>query len=402
MKNGRFLRNLEVSDYSSGALSTFITTILMWRNNKRPRRQKIRARNIVGMDRAGGQSDNDRIDYNNGDICETGAAEDDCKLRLIGPYIVVGGILVVVVSTLSITGLVGVTIILMGMRVTYTRVRQSGLLPYLSPSTRRLLAQTSLMDVIANCMRRTPSEGGGLLGYIPPYVMMSLLGTSEEEMRCTAFRLPSPVRRALFRPGVLHALPPQLQAVILPQSASLPPSLQCSSPVQQGQERQEIVNTIGTVEEESPVSHQQGQQQHTCSTIALAEPAVTPAELVREIIRKRVKSAVFSMLKQHALPCALITGFGFTFASRAQKRALMAGLTAATLFVSSIKSGFRIDLTQLLVRTRRLLFSTRSAQIFRFCLLLLVLKVAGSIYWKGRQRPRLASKLPIWGKSAIL
>ncbi len=374
-------------DYSGGALSTSIATMLRWRNNKRSGRQKMRTRSIVGMDRARGQPDNDRGGDNNGDISEAGAAEEDCKMCLIGPFIVVGGILVVTFSTLSITGLAGVIMIFMGMRVTYIRVRRSGLLPYLSPSIRRLLTQTSLLDVISN-RERTTSEGG-LLGYIPPYMMLSLLGTSEQEIRCVAFRLPSPVRRALFRPGVLHALPPQLQAVILPQSASLPPLLQCRSPVQQRQERQEIVNTIGMVGGGSPVSQQQ-QQQYTFSTTAFAEPAVTPAELVWEITWKRVKPAVCSMVKQHALPCALITGFGFAFASSVQRRALMAGLTTATLFVSSVKPGFGIDLTQLLVRARRMLLSTRAAQIFRLCLFLLVLKVARSINWKGRQRPRLA------------
>ncbi len=399
MKNGKLLQNHKVGDYSSGVLSTFITTMLRWRNNKRSERQKMRTRSIVGMDRARVLPDTDRGGDNNGDIGEAGAAEEDCKMCLIGPYIVVvGGILVVVLSTLSITGLVGVTMIFMGMRVTYIRVRRSGLLPYLSPSIRRLLTQTSLVDVILN-HERTTSEGG-LLGYIPPYMMLSLLGTSEQEIRCIAFRLPSPVRRALFRPGVLHALPPQLQAVILPQSSSLPPSPQCRSPVQQRQERQEIVNTIGMVGGGSPVSQQQ--QQYTFSTTAFAEPAVTPAELVWEITWKRVKPAVCSIVKQHALPCALITGFGFAFASSAQRRALMAGLTTATLFVSSMKSGFGIDLTQLLVRIRRMLLSTRAAQIFRLCLFLLVLKAAGSINWKGRQRPRLASKLHIWGKSVTL
>ncbi len=359
----------------------------------------MRTLSIVGMDRTRGQPDNDSGGDSNGDFGEAAAAEEDCKTRVRGPYIIVGGILVVLYSALSITGLVGITIIFMGMRVTYARVRRCGLLTYLSPSIRRLLTQTSIMDVIANREEVTNEEG--LLGYIPPCMMLSLLGTSEQEIRSIAFRLPSPVRRALFRPGVLHALPPLLQTVLLPQSASLSPLLQCRSPVRRRQEGQEIVNNIGMAGGGSPASQQQ-QQLYTFSTATFVEPAVTPAELVWEIIWKRAKTAAGSMVKQHALPCALMTGLGLTVVSSTQRRALMAGLTTATLFVSSAKVGIGIDLKQLLVRARRMLVSTRAAQIFRLCLFLLVLKVAGSINWKGRQHPRLISNLRIWGNSLIL
>ncbi len=400
MKNRKLLQTDKVVDYGSGALSTPITKMVRWRNNKRSGRQKMRTLSIVGMDRARGQPDNDSGGDSNGDLGEAAAAEEDCKMCVRGPYIIVGGILVVLYSTLSITGLVGITIIFMGMRVTYARVRQSGLLPYLSPSIRRLLTQTSLVDVISN---REVTNEEGLLGYIPPYMMLSLLGTSEQEIRSIAFRLPSPVRRTLFRPGVLYALPLQLQAVLLPQSASIPPLLQCRSPVRQVQEGQEIVNTIGMAGGGSPVSQQQQQQRpYSFSTTTFVEPAVTPAELVWDIMWKRAKSAAGSIVKQHALPCALMTGLGFAVVSSTQRRALMAGLTTATFFVSSAKAGIGIDLIQLLVRARRMLLSTRAAQIFRLCLFLLVLKVAGSINWKGRQRPRLASNLHIWGNVLIL
>ncbi len=398
MKTRKLLQTHKVSDYGSGALSTSITTMLRWRNNKRPGRQNMRTQSTVGVNRARGQPDNESNGNGNVDLGEAGAAEEECKIYVRGPYVVVGGIMVVLISTVPITGLVGMIIIFMGMRVTYARVRRSGLLPYFSPSMRRLLTQTSLVDVIAN--REGTTSEGGLLDYIPSYMMLSLLGTSEQEIRSIAFRLPSPVRRAFFRPGVLHVLPPQLQAVILPQSASLPPSLQCRSPVRQGQERLELVETAGMAEGGSPVSQQQ-QQPYTFSA-TYVEPAVTPSELVWEIMWKRVKTAACLIVKQHALPCALVTGLGLAVSSSAQRRALMAGLTTATLFVSSMKTGIGIDMPHLLIRARGVLLSTRAGQIFRLCLFLLVLKVARSINWRGHQRPRLASNLHIWGKALVL